>query len=252
MLESYKKQNESLVNKKAFRSRMVWAQVLNATLGMFLFGYVLSVLNTIQDYLSLYVYDWGLDSGRTRVSVLNSILTVGAELGAFLGGSFAQKYGRRKSMMMTDLAAILGLGLTLFANYPLFVIGRMVSGFCVGINSSIVPVYVGEVAPTPIKGTTGSANQLLVCFGSLIAYLFGFGLPNNSAGEGFIQENWWRIMLGFPIVTSILRALILFTIFKSETPRYLAFNGQEEEARKALSEIYIGDFVTEQLIWLKR
>ena len=59
-------------------------------------------------------------------------------------------------------------------------------------------------------------------------------------------------MLGFPILTSLVRILLLATTFNNETPRYLVTNGKEEEARVSLSQIFIGDYATEQLIWLKR
>lgn len=252
MLELANRSSTAFKGVILYKAPVIWCLVLNSTLGMFLFGFILSVLNTIQDYLSVEVYSWGKADGRTRISVLNSILTVGAGIGAFVGGSAAQRFGRRKSMIIADLIAIFGMGLTLVANYPLFVIGRMITGFCCGLNSSIVPVYVGEMAPLPIKGTTGSCNQLLVCLGSLVAYLFGFGLPTSGPGEGFLWQNWWRIMLGFPIITCLLRTLLLTTVFSYETPKYLVVNGHEEEARASLSKIYVGDYATEQLIWLKR
>lgn len=235
-----------------YRSWIIWIMVLNSTLGMFFFGYVLSVLNTVQEDLSGYVFNWDPDTETTLISILNSALTIGAGIGAFVGGSAAQKYGRRLSMIYTDLLSIAGMGLTVFANFPLFTLGRIITGFCCGLNSSIVPVYVGEIAPLPIKGTTGACNQIMFCFGSLIAYLFGFGLPETDTGHTPLQANWWRIMLGFPILSTLLRTLLLTTAFTYETPRYLVNNGKEEEARHSLAKIYVGDYATEQLIWLKR
>ena len=253
MTSQYKKlgDTQSFHDTSGFRHGPVWRMVLNSTLGMFMFGYSLSVLNTTQDYIQNKVYHWTDSQANLYISLLNSLLTIGAGIGAFLGGTAAQRYGRRKSMIITDCLTFAGILLTLIRNVIPFIAGRIITGFCAGLNSSLVPLYVIEVAPLSLRGPTGICTQLFICIGSLFAYLSGFGLPKGLP-EGFVQENWWRIMLGFPLTTSAFRMLILKFCYKHETPKYLVYHDQEKEARKVLELLYIGDYATEQLIWLKR
>lgn len=41
----------------------------------------------------------------------------------------------------------------------MLVVGRVIAGVCVGITSSIVPVYQSEIAPKEIRGRMVSLQQ---------------------------------------------------------------------------------------------
>lgn len=56
----------------------------------------------------------------------------------------------------------------------MLVVGRIISGICVGITSTLVPVYQSELAPKEVRGRMVSLQQWAitwVCFPKL------FGLP---------------------------------------------------------------------------
>lgn len=50
------------------------------------------------------------------------------------------------------------------------------SPFCPGLTSGLVPMYVGEIAPTHLRGALGTLNQLAIVIGILIAQVTGSGL----------------------------------------------------------------------------
>eukprot|EP00966_Prymnesium_polylepis_P241498 5584849-Prymnesium_polylepis.2 len=50
----------------------------------------------------------------------------------------------------------------------LLILGRLVSGFGCGLATVGVPLYLGEIAPTALRGTFGSLNQLSICAGILL------------------------------------------------------------------------------------
>lgn len=47
---------------------------------------------------------------------------------------------------------------------------------CPGLASGLVPMYVGEIAPTHLRGALGTLNQLAIVIGILIAQVTGPGL----------------------------------------------------------------------------
>lgn len=50
------------------------------------------------------------------------------------------------------------------------------SSLCPGLTSGLVPMYVGEIAPTHLRGALGTLNQLAIVIGILIAQVTGPGL----------------------------------------------------------------------------
>ena len=56
---------------------------------------------------------------------------------------------------------------------------------------------------------------------------------------------YYRYMLGFPVVPSLLMCFGLWFLF--ETPRWLVFHGRSERARKVMERIRIGNVVEEEL-----
>ena len=53
------------------------------------------------------------------------------------------------------------------------------SSLCPGLTSGLVPMYVGEIAPTHLRGALGTLNQLAIVIGILIAQVTGPGLMSG-------------------------------------------------------------------------
>jgi len=49
--------------------------------------------------------------------------------------------------IMADILAILGLVLTAVIDYYTLLVGRFIVGIAIGINTTIIPVYINEVSP---------------------------------------------------------------------------------------------------------
>ena len=58
-----------------------------------------------------------------------------------------------------------------------------------GLNTSLVPMYVSEIAPLNLRGGLGTVNQLAVTIGLLLSQVLGIEqlLGNEQA---------WNILLG--------------------------------------------------------
>lgn len=93
------------------------------------------------------------------------------------------------------------------------------SGFCVGIASLSLPVYLGETVQPEVRGTLGLLPTAFGNIGILLCFVAGKYL------------NWWQLaFLGGTIPIPFL--IMMFLI--PETPRWYVSRGREDRARKAL------------------
>lgn len=242
--------------KAGYRPVYTWAAILSSTLGMFVFGYVLSAINPIQTFLTQVTFDWNSSTATSYTSLFNSLVTIGAGVGAFLGGPMAKYFGRRRTMLFNDCLLIFGAIFTLFANVGTIMFGRLVCGFAVGLNSAVVPLYVHEIAPLSIRATAGALNQGQICLGALVAFCLGFGVPNvddyKDPRNELEDNSFWKLMLGFPMIFAFARFVIFGVFFRFETPTYLMTKNRDEQAKKCLGRIYKGTEVEEQFQELRR
>ncbi len=84
-----------------------------------------------------------------------SIIPMTAIIGSLLVyATLVCKFGRRKIALMTDYLSIIGVLITLLGiwliNVPIFYIGRGICGLGVGLNASLVPIYIKEISPDAI------------------------------------------------------------------------------------------------------
>ena len=109
-------------------------------------------------------------------------------------------------------------------SYELLILGRYLIGINCGLNTSLVPMYISEIAPLTLRGGLGTVNQLAVTVGLLISQVLGVeGLLGTDGG--------WPYLLGVALFPSILQLTLLPMC--PESPRYLLITkGQEEAARE--------------------
>lgn len=97
--------------------------------------------------------------------------------------------------------------------------GRALAGFCVGITSLSLPVYLGETVQPEVRGTLGLLPTAFGNIGILICFVVGK------------YVNWSELaFLGAALPVPFL--ILMFLI--PETPRWFVSRGKEERARRAL------------------
>ncbi|XP_054392107.2 solute carrier family 2, facilitated glucose transporter member 4 isoform X5 [Pongo abelii] len=158
-----------------------------------------------------------------------AIFSVGGMISSFLIGIISQWLGRKRAMLVNNVLAVLGGSLMGLANaaasYEMLILGRFLIGAYSGLTSGLVPMYVGEIAPTHLRGALGTLNQLAIVIGILIAQVLGLESLLGTA-------SLWPLLLGLTVLPALLQLVLL--PFCPESPRYLyIIRNLEGPARKS-------------------
>ena len=71
---------------------------------------------------------------------------MGLAAGSMFGGKIIQ-IGRRRTMLMMNLVGMFGVTMTLFENLYMLLLGRVIYGIAVGVQSVCMPRYLEEYIP---------------------------------------------------------------------------------------------------------
>uniref|UniRef100_W5MNH4 Major facilitator superfamily (MFS) profile domain-containing protein n=1 Tax=Lepisosteus oculatus TaxID=7918 RepID=W5MNH4_LEPOC len=100
------------------------------------------------------------------------------------------RFGRRNSMLLVNVVCLVGgllMGLsTAAASFEMLIAGRLLIGVFCGLCTGLVPMYIGEISPTGLRGAFGTLHQLGVVLGILVAQVLGLGILGAQAGG----EGW--------------------------------------------------------------
>nr|XP_020471084.1 solute carrier family 2, facilitated glucose transporter member 1-like [Monopterus albus]XP_020471085.1 solute carrier family 2, facilitated glucose transporter member 1-like [Monopterus albus]XP_020471086.1 solute carrier family 2, facilitated glucose transporter member 1-like [Monopterus albus] len=223
-----------------------------AVIGSLQFGYNTGVINAPEQKLRSFFnntwverYGEPISPGVCTIvwSVAVAIFSVGGMVGSFSVGVMANRFGRRRSMFLVNILAVIGgllMGFsTICYSYEMVIAGRLVIGLFCGFFTGLTPMYVGEVSPTPLRGAFGTLHQLGVVVGILIAQVFGLDSLLGS-------DKMWPLLLALTVAPAALQCILL--PFCPESPRFLLINlKQEEEARKVLVRLRGSEDVSKDL-----
>lgn len=182
----------------------------------FYIGYNMGVFDTMEEHVA-ELFGWSSKVKLLYLTLITTLMPVGAALGAFLSGLMTNKYGRRKSLIYIDFIGMLGCIFTLFQNTLAIMAGRFFVGFALGGFTSVARVYMAEMSPIRVKGNTMAIIDVFEMFGVSIAYLTGLGLNNPKFGY---SSYWWRFMFGLSLLTLTLHIACLYFVFDYDTPVY--------------------------------
>ena len=239
--------------------------VMVAVLGGLLFGYDTAVISGAEKGLQAFfmeAHDFTYTDGWHGFTSASAL--IGCIIGSALSGFLATNIGRKRSLMIAGLlffVSALGsmnpefllfeYGQPCYSLLIVFNIYRVIGGIGVGLASAICPMYIGEVAPSGIRGMLVSWNQFAIIFGQLVVYFVNFFILGEHVqplveemGKGIAAINpdaqWtvttgWRYMFGSEALPAGLFALLI--CFVPETPRYLVSIGKYPVALNVLTKI---------------
>ena len=209
---------------------------LIASLGGLLFGFDTGVIAGALVYLR---DDFQL-TAVTEGLVVTSLLFPGATAGALLGGSMADRLGRKKSLVIAGVIFVIStVGCALAPSLLILVSARIALGYAVGVASVVVPLYLAEMAPASQRGRIVTVNQLMLVIGLFLAFVINAVLAN------LINDHVvWRYMLGIAFVPAVGFLIGMLTL--PDTPRWYASTQRWAEAKRTLQRAHVADRVEDE------
>lgn len=190
-----------------------------AALGGVLYGYDMGIIAAAAIFVKR---SFALSTVVEELVV--SIVLIGAMTGAIVGGTVADRIGRRATLVWAAGIFIVGSLLAPLAmNVAVLILARAIIGLGIGFTSVTAPVYVSELAPPESRGMLIGFYQFALTLGIALADLVGYLLARQEA---------WRLMFGLAVVPTVLFLSVILTV--PESPRWLFAHGREKDAETVL------------------
>ena len=227
--------------------KVVTSTTFVATLSSLLFGYATAVISGVVGAIDHnFIAPRGVSDTAANALLGLTVCSalVGTIVGAFVARPMASLLGRKRPMI---LAAVLFLISSLGSAFPelgLSPVGamgpdaiwpfnfyRMLGGIAVGVASVIAPMYVGEFAPSAVRGQLGAYQQIAITGGMTIAYFVNWGIALQG-DDVWVLETGWRWMMMSLAIPALAFFYLSFSV--PESPSWLVKKGRIEQAARQL------------------
>ncbi|MDR2119941.1 MAG: D-xylose transporter XylE [Tannerella sp.] len=228
--------------------RYLYSVTLVAVLGGLLFGYDTAVISGAEKGLEIF-FSQAPDFLYNKLwhGLASSSALIGCVVGGLISGLLAARLGRRNSLRLAAVLFFLSalgsylpeflffeFGKPTFNLFLMFNFYRILGGVGVGLASAVCPMYIGEIAPSHIRGTLVSWNQFAIIFGMLVVYFVNYTILGDHDNT-WAASIGWRQMFVSEAFPAALFGLLLFLVPK--TPRYLVLTGHDGKALEILTRI---------------
>ncbi len=156
-----------------------------------------------------------------------SVGYVGQLLGALLFGWVAQSYGRMRAMVWSVLLlSVMSFACAFAWDYQSLLAFRAIQGIGLGGEVPIAAVYISEIARAKGRGRFVLLYELIFPIGLVCAGFLGSWVVPNLG---------WQYMFIIGALPAILAVFMQRLL--PESPRWLAVQGRDAEAERALARI---------------
>ncbi|PQE21657.1 sugar transporter protein [Rutstroemia sp. NJR-2017a WRK4] len=208
-----------------------------------LFGYdqgVFGGLITNKDFLDTFGHP-----GTGFLGIIVSIYNIGCLLGCLLNFIWGNKFGRRQAIWISIAFVSIGAALQCTAySVEQLMIGRVITGLGVGIDTSTVPMYLApglyrsalssrsqaELCRSEVRGRLVTTEVLFTGLGVSGAYFFVYGMSHVGGPLA------WRLPIACQVIFALIVSILMFGL--PETPRWLLEKGRIEEAEVVMTKIF--------------
>lgn len=162
----------------------------------------------------------------SQISWMVSLVFVGHISSPIPSGYLMDWFGRKKACLWMAIIPFMSWVLILFATSAVHLyVARFLAGLWTGAISTIIPLYVGEVAGPKLRGSLTTLNNLFSNFGVMYVYIIG----------PFVSYS--ALAISCQILTAVF--VCMFAMMP-ESPYYLIKQEQKEKAYDVLSWLQKG------------
>lgn len=213
------------------------------TSAVILWGYDLVIVGSVtavpafqKDFGELFEDEWIIPAGW--LSLWLAFGPLGSLFGSITGGFIQDRIGRRYSLMTGAIIASMAVAVIFTSNLPatldarrgMFLVGKTIQGFAVGIIKIQCLTYVSENAPTVLRGPAMALFPTATLLGQLIGSAVVFSIEDVETSNGYLIAfgSQWILSI-FPFTLSIVMP---------ESPAYLVRKNRMEEAYRAAQRLF--------------
>jgi MFS family permease len=207
-------------------------------LGGLLFGYDIGATSAVVSQLESSSYagvSWStaVESSSLLQGTITSIGMFGAMLGSMTCFVIADDLGRRRTLLIASGLYLLGASIESFSGSSSYdatigistlIFGRLVYGYGCGFAMHGAPAYIGEMAPTEIRGLLVSLKEAFIVVGMVLGYSIGYFYSESKGGWRWTY--WWA--------SPISIIMLVGMSYLPYSARWLALKGRLTEARQSL------------------
>jgi len=134
--------------------------------------------------------------------------------------------------MAASLVFIVGAAIQLVGSVDTMYAGRFLTGLGVGPLTSVVPLYVSEIAPPTFRGRCIGLFEIAYQLGGLLGFWISYGVNLHVPASNPMQ---WRV----PVATQLplVGVFLLGCVFLPESPRLLVKKGRIDSALAVLARL---------------
>lgn len=199
---------------------------LLAALGIMLDGFDFFIIGVANP---LIAKDFGASAAQT--GLISAAAILGAVVGAGFLGPLGDRLGRRRIFKFDLILFVVFSVLCIFAwDVWSLIAFRFMLGVAIGLDYPIAASYLAEILPSKGRGRWLVGGFAMQAVGILLGAVVGVIVLNLLP-----EVDSWRWMLGFGVVPAL--AIIFLRRHVPESPRWLARNGQEEEAADVAGQL---------------
>lgn len=158
---------------------------------------------------------------------LSNGANVGEILGLFINGIVSERYGYRKTMLVSLVAVCAFIFIPFFAKDLIDLqVGEILCGIPWGVFQTLTTAYASEVCPVQLRAYLTTYVNLCWVMGQLI----GSGVLRSMLQ----RTDQWAYRIPFAIQWMWPVPIIIGVLFAPESPWWLVRKGRLEDAKKAL------------------
>ncbi|KAL3476695.1 general substrate transporter [Aspergillus californicus] len=204
----------------------LWAAMITSATN----GYDGSLMNGLQA-----LEDWKETYNHPRGSVLGLLaasMSIGSMLAIPVVPWVADTLGRRFGVVLGCVIMLFGVAMVSIGyKVALFVVGRIILGFGLGIAQECSPLLVTELVHPQHRAVYTTIYNSLWYIGSLLGA--GVALGTNK----ITGSDWsWRVPCLLQAAPSICQLFFIWMV--PESPRWLISKGRDEQAKKVLAYVH--------------
>ena len=203
----------------------LWTIAFVAALGGLLFGYDWVVIGGAKPFYEVYFHL----TSEALIGWANSCALLGCFAGSLLAGPAADRFGRKKLLVLSALLFAVSSVFTGWAHtFGAFIFWRIGGGVAIGLASNVSPMYIAEISPAAVARTAGQPESTCDRHRNprrTACQLAHRGEDSRRVAWGRSPSSWnvqygWRWMF-----TAVAAPAVLFFCcapFIPESPRWLA------------------------------